>query len=78
MSRALPPNWREVGIARHGSGTVQVLMLAGGLITLLTLSTNNFTEHATKVDRNQREWNAWLHSEPRMSFTVTFRDPSDP
>lgn len=34
MSRALPPNWREVGIARHGSGTVQVLMLASGLLTL--------------------------------------------
>ncbi|MCH8242040.1 MAG: SGNH/GDSL hydrolase family protein [Planctomycetes bacterium] len=34
MSRALPPHWREVGLARHGSGTVQVLMLAGGLVTL--------------------------------------------
>lgn len=34
MSRALPPNWREVGLARHGSGSVQVLMLAGGLVTV--------------------------------------------
>ncbi|MCH8147914.1 MAG: SGNH/GDSL hydrolase family protein [Planctomycetes bacterium] len=31
MSRALPPNWIEVGFRWHGSGSTQVLLLAGGL-----------------------------------------------
>ena len=31
MSRALPPDWIHVGIAKHGSGSTQIILLIGGL-----------------------------------------------
>lgn len=34
MARALPPNWTEVGFTWHGSGSTQILLLAGGIYTV--------------------------------------------